>query len=118
MKSNSTKVTLIARAKSAVTTRSKFDIKWTLCYNRILDSNEMEQKMELSIKAGDTIRYTSALGSRLALVRSITIGPTAKLNHSIPWMHLTVYGINDQLDSKIYIPADTDSLRQFKVEMA
>ncbi len=70
----------------------------------------------LNIKAGDEIRYTSGAGTKLALVRSITISPTAKPNHSIAWLNLTVFG--GKFPSDISIPADTSSLKMFKVEMA
>lgn len=71
--------------------------------------------MELNIRAGDEIRYTSAIGTRLAVVESIRIAPTAKPNHSIPWLDLRVFGHGSQIVS---IPADTNSLKMFKVEMA
>jgi len=72
--------------------------------------------MELNIKAGDEIRYTSALGQHLALVKNVRIAPTAKPDHSIAWLDLTVYGYNDRRGSVISIPADTSSLKMFKVE--
>lgn len=71
--------------------------------------------MELTINAGDKIRYTSALGERLAEVQGIRIAPTAKPGHSIAWLDLTVYGHRGQVVS---IPADTNSLKLFNVEMA
>lgn len=71
--------------------------------------------MELTINTGDNIRYTSALGERLAKVLGIRIAPTAKPGHSIPWLDLTVYGHSGKVVS---IPADTNSLKMFKVEMA
>lgn len=71
--------------------------------------------MDLAINTGDEIRYTSALGQRLALVKGIRIAPTARPDHSIPWLDLKVYGHGDQV---ISIPADTNSLKMFKVEMA
>jgi hypothetical protein len=70
--------------------------------------------MELVVKAGDKIRYTSAAGTRIATVKSITIAPTAKLNHSIAWLNLMVFG--EKFCSDISIPADTGSLKCFKVE--
>jgi hypothetical protein len=73
----------------------------------------------LSIKAGDKIRYTSAAGTRVAVVESITIGPTAKLNHSIAWLNLFVPAQNGaKFDTEIAIPADDSSLKGFRVEMA
>jgi hypothetical protein len=70
--------------------------------------------MELSVVQGDKIRYTSAAGTRVAVVKSITIGPTAKPNHSIAWLNLTVFG--GKFPSNVSIPADAGSLKGFKVE--
>lgn len=73
--------------------------------------------MELSIKAGDIIQYTSGAGTRVALVKSITIAPTAKPNHSIAWFNLHVPAqCNDKFSTDISIPADVASLKGFKVE--
>jgi hypothetical protein len=69
----------------------------------------------LAIKAGDQIRYTSAAGTRVATVRSITIGPTAKPNHSIAWLNLTVFG--GKFPSDVSVPADAGSLQAFKVQV-
>jgi len=72
--------------------------------------------MELAVKAGDKIRYTSAAGTRFATVKSITIAPTAKPGLSIAWLNLTVFG--GKFPSDVSIPADSGSLKAFKVEMA
>ena len=72
--------------------------------------------MSITVKAGDKIRYTSGAGTRLAVVKSITIGPTARPNHSIAWLNLTVFG--GKFPSNVSIPADADALKCFKVEMA
>jgi len=73
--------------------------------------------MELSLNAGDMIRYSSAAGTRNAVVKSITIGPTAKPNHSIAWLNLHVpkQG-NTKFSTDLSIPADSSSLKGFKVE--
>ena len=71
----------------------------------------------LAVKAGDVIRYTSGAGTRNAVVKSITIGPTAKPNHSIAWLNLHVpkQG-NTKFSTDVSIPADSESLKGFKVE--
>lgn len=72
----------------------------------------------MKIKAGDTIRYTSAAGTQLARVDSISIGPTAKPNHSIAWLNLTVFtSPTRKYESSISIPADVGSLAGFKVQV-
>ena len=75
----------------------------------------------LNIKAGDKIVYTSAAGRRPATVRSITIGATAKPDHSIAWLNITVPAdikMGRRFDSSFSIPADADSLKMFQVELA
>jgi hypothetical protein len=81
----------------------------------------------MQIKAGDKIRYTSGLGTCVAVVKSITIGLTAKKNHSIAWMNLHIpaqqlvresYPSIDIKASDVRIPADAESLLMYRVEMA
>jgi hypothetical protein len=73
--------------------------------------------MELTVVQGDKIRYTSAAGTRVAVVESITIAPTARPNHSIPWLCLFVPAQKGaKFDTNVTIPADTASLKGFKVE--
>ena len=74
--------------------------------------------MSVTVKAGDVIRYTSAAGTRNAVVKSITIGPTAKPNHSIAWLNLYVpkQG-NAKFSTEVSVPGDSDSLKAFKVEL-
>lgn len=73
----------------------------------------------MPFKAGDKIRYTSAAGTRVATVRDIKVGPTARPGHSIPWLSLHVPAQNGaKFDTNITIPADESSLKGFKVEMA
>jgi len=69
----------------------------------------------MNIKSGDKIRYTSAAGTRVAVVKSITIRPTARPNHSIAWLDLTVFG--GLFNSNVSIPADAGSLKSFKVQL-
>jgi hypothetical protein len=75
--------------------------------------------MELTVVQGDKIRYTSAAGTRVAVVKSITIRPTARPNHSIAWLNLTVPAQGSaKFSSDVSIPADSGSLKAFKVEIA
>jgi hypothetical protein len=72
--------------------------------------------MELSLKSGDKIRYTSSAGTLNAVVESITIGPTAKPGLSIAWLNLTVPPtVTRKYETQISIPADPASLQGFKV---
>jgi hypothetical protein len=74
--------------------------------------------MELRIAAGDEIRYTTAIGRRLALVKRIIIAPAPISNDSIVWLDLKVYGINcREFDRHVSLPADAASLKAFKVEL-
>ena len=71
----------------------------------------------MEFKAGDQIRYTSAAGTRLATVRNIEVGPTARPGYSIPWLSLFVPAQKGaKFDTNVTIPADTASLKGFKVE--
>ena len=73
--------------------------------------------MELSVKAGDKIRYTSAAGTRVAQVRNIEVAPTARPGYSIAWLSLFVPAQNGaKFDTNVTIPADASSLKAFKVE--
>jgi len=75
--------------------------------------------MEQTFKAGDQVRYTSAAGTRVAQVRKIEVGPTARPGYSIPWLSLFVPAQNgSKFDTNVTIPADANSLKAFKVEMA
>ena len=72
----------------------------------------------MEIKAGDTIRYTSAAGTRVAQVRNVAVNPTARPGYSIPWISLHVPAQNGaKFDTNVTIPADPSSLKMFKVEM-
>jgi hypothetical protein len=73
--------------------------------------------MELSVQAGDKIRYTSAAGTRVAQVRNVSINPTSRTGYSIAWLSLFVPAQNGaKFDTNVTIPADAGSLKAFKVE--
>ena len=73
--------------------------------------------MELAI--GTKIRYTSAAGTREAIVDSIKVGPTAKPGFLNTWLTLRIpvqRGV--KFESKVQIPADNGSIKGFRVELA
>ena len=73
--------------------------------------------MELAI--GTKIRYTSAAGTREAIVDSIKVGPTAKPGFLNTWLTLRIpvqRGV--KFETKLQIPADNGSIKSFRVELA
>ena len=71
--------------------------------------------MELAI--GTKIRYTSAAGTREAIVDNIKVGPTAKPGFMNTWLTLLIpvqRGV--KFETKVQIPADNGSLSAFRVE--
>ena len=72
--------------------------------------------MELAI--GTKIRYTSAAGTRTAVIRNIKVGPTAKPGYMNTWLTLEIPvqpGVKFQ--NTLQIPGDNGSLMGFKVEV-
>jgi len=70
--------------------------------------------MELAI--GTEIRYTSAAGTRKAIVENIKIGPTAKPGFMNTWITLRIpvqSGV--KFATSVNIPGDNDSLKGFRV---
>lgn len=73
--------------------------------------------MELAI--GTKIRYTSAAGTREAIVDNIKIGPTAKPGFMNTWITLLIpVQKGADFEHTVQIPADNGSLKMFKVELA
>ena len=73
--------------------------------------------MELAI--GTKIRYTSAAGTREAIVDNIKVGPTAKPGFMNTWLTLLIpvqRGV--KFATRVQIPADNGSLSAFRVELA
>ena len=71
--------------------------------------------MELAI--GTKIRYTSAAGTREAVVDNIKVGPTAKPGFMNTWLTLLIpvqRGV--KFETKVQIPGDNGSLSAFRVE--
>lgn len=70
--------------------------------------------MELGI--GTKIVYTSAAGTREAMVVNIKVGPTAKPGFLNTWLTLFVPAQNGaKFDTHVDICADNASLKMFKV---
>lgn len=70
--------------------------------------------MNLSI--GTNIVYTSAAGTREAVIKDIFVGPTAKPGFMNTWLTIEVV-ISKKLGTfnTVQIPADNGSLKAFKV---
>lgn len=71
--------------------------------------------MELAI--GTEIRYTSAAGTRLAIIENIKVGPTADPKRMNTWLTLRIpvqRGV--KFENRVQIPADNGSLSAFKIE--
>lgn len=72
--------------------------------------------MELTV--GTKIQYTSAAGTRNAVVKSIKIGPTAKPGFLNTWMTLEIpVQAGVKFASTVQIPADNGSIAMFKVKV-
>ncbi len=70
--------------------------------------------MELAI--GTEIRYTSAAGTRSAIIENIKVGPTAKPGFLNTWLTLRIpvqKGV--KFENRVQIPGDNGSLKGFKV---
>lgn len=78
--------------------------------------HQLEKSMNLAI--GTDIRYTSAAGTRIAKVKNITVGPTARPGFVNTWLTLEIPvqpGV--KFSNSIQIPGDNDSLKMFRVEL-
>ena len=76
--------------------------------------SKKESQMELAI--GTQIRYTSAAGTRNAVIENIKVGPTAKPGFMNTWLTLRIpvqRGV--KFENRVQIPADNGSLSAFKV---
>lgn len=72
--------------------------------------------MELAI--GTKIRYTSAAGTREAVVDNIKVGPTAKPGFLNTWITLLIpvqRGV--KFETKVVLPADSNSIKMFRIEL-
>jgi hypothetical protein len=72
--------------------------------------------MELAI--GTEIRYTSAAGTRSAIIENIKVGPTAKPGFLNTWLTLRIpvqKGV--KFSTTVNIPGDNGSISAFKVQV-
>ena len=72
--------------------------------------------MELTV--GSKIVYTSAAGTRKAVIRAIKVGPTAKPGFLNTWMTLDIpvqRGV--KFATSVVIPASNDCIKMFKVAL-
>ena len=72
--------------------------------------------MNKQISIGSKIQYTSAAGTRKAVVKNISIGPTARPGFRNTWITLDI-PVQDgvKFSTTLQIPGDTSSLKCFKV---
>ena len=73
--------------------------------------------MELAV--GTKIRYTSAAGTREAVIDAIKVGPTAKPGFMNTWLTLRIpvqRGV--EFETKVQITGDNASLKMFRVQPA
>jgi hypothetical protein len=72
--------------------------------------------MNKQISIGSKIQYTSAAGTRKAVVKNISIGPTAQPGFMNTWITLEI-PIAKKLGAytTVQIPGDNGSLKAFKV---
>jgi hypothetical protein len=70
----------------------------------------------MELATGTQIRYTSAAGTREAVIENIRVGPTAKPGFMNTWMTLLIpvqKGV--KFENRVQIPADNGSLAAFRV---
>lgn len=71
--------------------------------------------MELTV--GTKIRYTSAAGTREAIIDAIKVGPTAKPGFLNTWLTLRIpVQPYVKFETKVQITGDNASLKMFRVE--
>lgn len=73
----------------------------------------------MNLEVGTKIVYTSAAGTRNAVIRSIKVGPTAKPGFLNTWLTLDI-PVQDgvKFANSVQIPADNGSLKMFRVAIA
>lgn len=75
--------------------------------------------IDIELAVGTKIRYTSAAGTREAIIDAIKIGPTAKPGFLNTWLTLRIpvqKGV--KYESTAQITGDNGSLKMFRVELA
>ena len=72
--------------------------------------------MELAI--GTQIRYTSAAGTRTAVIRNIKVGPTAKSGFMNTWLILEIpIQTGVKFKTTVQITGDNNSIKMFRIEV-
>jgi len=75
-----------------------------------------KKELTMELATGTQIRYTSAAGTREAVIENIRVGPTAKPGFMNTWMTLLIpvqKGV--KFENRVQIPADNGSLAAFRV---
>lgn len=77
-----------------------------------------KREIVMKLSVGSTIRYTSAAGTRIATIRDISVGPTAKPGFLNTWLTIDI-PVQDgvKFATACQIPADNGSLKMFRVEI-
>lgn len=72
----------------------------------------------MKLNVGTNIQYTSAAGTRKALIIDVYVGPTAKPGFLNTWLTLEIPvqpGV--KFATKVQIPADNSSIKMFKINV-
>ncbi len=70
----------------------------------------------MELATGTKIRYTSAAGTREAVVKSIKVGPTAKPGFLNTWLTLEIpVQTGVKFATTVQIPADNSSIKMFRI---
>ena len=72
----------------------------------------------MELKIGSKIVYTSAAGTRKAIIRDIKVAPTAKPGFLNTWITLDI-PVQDgvKFANSVQIPADNGSIKMFKIAL-
>lgn len=72
----------------------------------------------MELKIGSKIVYTSAAGTRQAVIRDFKVGPTAKPGFLNTWMTIEI-PVQDgvKFASTVVLPADDSSVKMFKIAL-
>lgn len=73
----------------------------------------------MKLEIGTMIKYTCAAGTRVAKIKNIHVGPTAKPGFLNTWLTLEIpvqSGV--KFATRVQIPGSSNSLKAFKVELA
>lgn len=73
----------------------------------------------MELEVGSKIVYTSAAGTRKAVIRAIKVGPTAKAGFLNTWLTLDI-PVQDgvKFATSVQITGDDSSVKMFKIKLA